>query len=45
MFMDKRKKHEELDKEHSQRDEQIQMLMRLKKTDVPSFEGRVDESI
>ena len=45
MFIDKRKKHdEELAEEHGQRNNQIQILMKLEKTGIPSLEGHVDKS-
>ena len=46
MFMDKKKKDdEELAEEHGQRNEQMQMLMKLVEiTSVYSLEGHIDES-
>ena len=45
MFIDKKKKHdEELAEEYGQKNDQIQILMKLEKTSVPSLEGHVDES-
>lgn len=45
MFIDKRKKHdEELAEEHGQKNDHIQILMKLKKTGVPKLEGHIDEA-
>ena len=45
MFIDKRKKHdEELAKEQGQKNNHIQILMKLEKTGVPSLEGHIDEA-